>query len=205
MLTKIEVSNINAINKCKISFNKSKYQYHNEMVFNNELVNPIAFYGTNGSGKSSILNAVAQMVCLLIDEPDKLTPFIPNIANVFEQKNSSRKFKNSYITVFFKLNNKNYSYKIETSTKGMIAQEQLTVEHEIIFDRSSSKYKFHNEQYLVESPMFPTLRTLSLDNNDETIKEAFQFLSQICFIDSPRKYFLQKTYKQTSYMDIIVK
>ena len=56
MLTRVQISNINAIDYCDIDFQKGKYKYLENMIYQDKLVNPIAFYGSNGSGKSSFLN-----------------------------------------------------------------------------------------------------------------------------------------------------
>ena len=53
MITGIEIKNFRSIGYAKIDFDKAKYKYLEENIFKDKIVNPIAFYGTNGSGKSS--------------------------------------------------------------------------------------------------------------------------------------------------------
>ena len=49
MLNKIVIKNINSIEKCEIDFTKGNYKFAEENLFDN-VVNPIAIYGHNGSG-----------------------------------------------------------------------------------------------------------------------------------------------------------
>ena len=81
MLTRVQISNINAINYCDIDFQKGKYKYLENMIYQDELVNPIAFYGTNGSGKSSFLDAISYLLTLMLQEPHALNIFVPNFIN----------------------------------------------------------------------------------------------------------------------------
>lgn len=210
MITKIEVKNVNAIDNCEISFNKSKYQYREDMVFNEHYVNPIAFYGANGSGKSSILKAVLQLTLLLTKEPDKIDPLIPNLVNygtVIPPKKPGEKNKKlfSYVKLFFNLDGNDYEYKLVTKlVPSEIVSEVLIKNAETVFDRQVTSYKYRNNEYEVESPLFPTLRALNNENNDETITQCFNFLSNIAFLDASTKTFNFKAALQKNYLDIIV-
>lgn len=211
MITKIEVKNVKAINNCEINFNKSKYQYREDMIFNEHYVNPIAFYGANGSGKSSILESVLQLTLLLNNEPDNIYPLVPNFVNfglVVPQKENYKYSKNisSYVKLFFTLNEKTeYIYKIETKLYPReIVSEVLIKNGEIVFDRKITKYKYRNKEFDVQSPLFPTLRALYSEHNDETITECFNFLSNIAFLDASTKRYKFKAALQKNYLDIIV-
>ncbi len=205
MLTKIEIININSIREATFSFLKGKYQYKERMVYNNEFVNPIAFYGTNGSGKSSVLTAITQMISLLTDEPSELTVFVPHIRNVKNGKTIGfRSLGNSSVRVFFKLDDVNYMYFLETSPMGYISSEKLLREKEEIFSRSKDEYIYNSETLPVSSEMFPILRTLDLEKNDEVVSKCYNFLSNIGFIDAAKKVYQLKSAKQKSYKDIIV-
>ena len=65
MITKISINNINSIDNITLSFDKDKYKYLDTMIFNTNYVNPIAIYGTNGSGKTSLLFAISTLISLL--------------------------------------------------------------------------------------------------------------------------------------------
>ena len=205
MLTRVEIRNINSIREANFDFSRGKYQYKEEMVYNNDFVSPIALYGTNGSGKSSVLTALAQMLSLLTDEPSELTVFIPHLRNVKKDKNIAlSSVGNSSVKVFFKLNDVNYIYFLETSPMGYISSEKLLKEKEEIFIRNKSEYIYNGETISVKSEMFPVLRTLDLDKIDEVISLSYNFLSNIGFIDAAKKTYQLKAAKQKSYKDIIV-
>ena len=80
MLKKIFIENINSIGKCEIDFEKGNYTYLPNRVMG-DVVNPIAIYGHNGSGKSSFIDAIAHFVFLLNAPLDVLQPFIVNNIN----------------------------------------------------------------------------------------------------------------------------
>ncbi len=205
MLTKIEIKNINAIREATFDFTKCKYQYKNDMVHNDSIVNPVAFYGTNGSGKSSFLIAIAQLVSLLTDEPSQLRAFVPNLRNIEnEDKITLMSEGNSHIKLYFKLEDSNYIYSISTSLQGYISSETLIENGVKLFSRRKNKYSYKDEEKKVLSEMFPLLRTLDIEKNDYTIHLCYEFLSNIGFIDASKKLFQFKIAKQKAYKDIIV-
>ena len=78
MITSIEIKNINSIKECKLNFEKAKYKYKEDMIFNSNYVNPIGVYGANGSGKSSLLKAFFYLLNLLNGDKDEFNTFKPN-------------------------------------------------------------------------------------------------------------------------------
>lgn len=219
MITKMEVNNINSINHCSISFEKAKYKYLNDMIFNNELVNPISFYGTNGSGKSSLLNAFSTLIALLTLDVNDLYAFTPNIinTNVMIEKEIKKhpnishhrlKFLNnkirSSILITFKLNENNYEYFIETNYE-FITKEYLKYKNQKIFSRHSFQYTYEDNNIKMRENLYPMLRKLANEDIDSNIiKDAYNFLSNIAFIDATRKNYLLKSFNNKSYKDILV-
>lgn len=205
MLTKVEIKNINAIIEATFDFTKCKYQYKNDMIYNNEVVNPIAFYGTNGSGKSSFLTAISQLVSLLINEPSQLRAFIPHFQNIKKDNTVALSTTGaSSLKLFFELNENKYVYYIETSIKGYISKEVLVKNNIELFNRSKTDFVYNNETNVVSSEMFPVLRTLDIEKNDDEIQLCYEYLSNIGYIDASKKHFQLKVAKQKSYKDIIV-
>ena len=98
MLTRVQISNINAIDFCDIDFQKGKYKYLENMIYQDKLVNPIAFYGSNGSGKSSFFEAILHVLRLMILEPQKISPFSPNRFNIEKEFKQFRRNTNTPIT-----------------------------------------------------------------------------------------------------------
>ena len=150
MLTRVQIKNINAIDYCDIDFQKAKYKYFNDMIYKDKLVNPIAFYGTNGSGKSSFLDAISYLLTLMLQEPHALNIFVPNFINtmkfVYEQDEKTKgkltdqhfyeikKSIKSSIKIFFELDQNDYEYFIETTLFGWIESEYLKVNEKYIFE-----------------------------------------------------------------------
>ena len=77
MLNKLIIKNINSISVCEIDFKKEKYKFLEENI-NGDIVNPISIYGHNGSGKSSVIKAIQQLVSLMNEPATNLRPFIVN-------------------------------------------------------------------------------------------------------------------------------
>ncbi len=214
MLTKVEIKNINSIVEATIDFTKCKYQYKDNMVYNNKVVSPVAFYGTNGSGKSSFLTAISQLITLLTSEPTQIHPFIPHfrsekVEEVKEHEGKEQKVnmiteETSSIRLFFELNKDLFEYFIETSIQGFINNEILIKNSEELFKREKDNYYYQGKSIEVVSKMFPTLRALDIDKNDESIHLCYDYLSNIGFIDAAKRQFQLKIAQQKSYYDIIV-
>lgn len=223
MITRIQIKNINAIDSCDIDFQKNKYKYLEEMIYNDKLVNPVAFYGTNGSGKSSFLEAVSSLVILLTEDSKSFSCFIPNHLNAEdyidrknrESKKNKEKAKKtpqdnfaelvSSIKIFFEINQKQYEYFIETCVSGWINNETLSVDGNVIFERSVEYYNYKNNAVKINKTLFPTIRKLATENQDDAnIIKSFDFLSNMSFIDASKKNFLFKDIIEKDSLDIIV-
>jgi len=221
MLTRVQISNINAIDYCDMNFQKGKYKYLENMVYQDKLVNPIAFYGSNGSGKSSFLKAILYLLRLMLFEPQKASPFVVNRLNVTKQLNKlhgtperplteaeindSLDSITSFVKLFFEINLDEYEYYIETSVKGCITKEYLSVNSKSIFVRDIDSYQYkQNETSLAES-LYPSLRKLAVDNQeDKYITTAFSFLSGMGYIDAVKHNCYFKDAVERDYRDIIV-
>ena len=98
MLTRVQIKNINAIDYCDIDFQKGKYKYLENMIYQDKLVNPVAFYGTNGSGKSSFLEAISYLLTLMLQEPHALNIFVPNFIKTMKLLDEEDKKVNGLFT-----------------------------------------------------------------------------------------------------------
>ena len=221
MLTRVIIKNINAIDSCDISFEKNRYHYLNEMIYNDISVNPIAFYGVNGSGKSSFIKAFSQLISMMIGEPDRIRNFIANQLNVNKIFNKAmvinrkptnddiiRVYDNirSSIFVEFKLSNKIFTYFIETSLIKRITQEKLCVDESIIFERKNNEFTYADENHKIDSNMYPVVRKLANDEHigNKDLDEAFYYLSNMAYVDDAKRTYQFKAAVEKSYMDIIV-
>ncbi len=216
MITSVEIKNYRSINEIKVNFEKAKYKYLEENIYNEKIVNPIAFYGTNGSGKSTFLNAISEIISLLVQDSNNLHPLFPNAliiedyAKEYRNKRQSEKFYDelkSYIKIFFDINKDEYEYLLETCASGYITKEYLKVNHELLFERKRNKSNFLNEEAKKhEASLYPYLRNLanneSIDN--KFIKKAYDYLSSIAFVDANKHHFYTKSTIEKSYLDMVV-
>ena len=115
MLEKIIINNINSIKYVEIDFKKGSYKFGEDNIID-DYVNPIALYGHNGSGKTSIFNAISSLIKLMIDPNEALAPFIVNdflYRKYFNNRNSKTRNENDIIgsiSLFFVLQDKHYEY-----------------------------------------------------------------------------------------------
>ncbi len=205
MLTYVKIKNINSIVEADFSFKKCKYQYKNDMVYNNDVVSPIALYGANGSGKSSFLTALLQFLSMLTDEPSQIRGFIPHFTSQDETNRIVFHTEGmSSIEIHFELDNQVYEYFLEVFLQEYIVRERLVKNDEELFSRDKDEYHYKNNTFSVESKMFPILRTLDIEKNDKEIHLCYEYLSNFGYIDAAKKTIQLKIAKQKSYKDIIV-
>lgn len=221
MLTRVQISNVNAIDYCDIDFQKGKYKYLDDMIYQDKLVNPVAFYGSNGSGKSSFLRAILHVLKLMILEPQKVSPFQTNRFNIAKHIKELNKDNDitltedviskslnsikSFAKLFFEINENKYEYYIETSLQGCITKEYLVVNENEIFDRDIDLYSYGEKQINIVESLYPSLRKIAVDNQeDEYIATAFQFLTNIGYIDAVKHNCFIKDAVERDYRDIIV-
>lgn len=221
MLTRVQVSNVNAIDYCDIDFQKGKYKYLDNMIYQDKLVNPIAFYGSNGSGKSSFLKAIFHVLQLMISEPSKANPFLFNKLNATrqlekleqnvnriptaEEMSDSLDSLTSFVKLFFEIDSHEYEYYVETATKGHITREYLLADGRRIFIRNSDSYQYNQKEMRIAESLYPTVRKLAADNQeDKDISTAFCFLSGMGYIDAVKHNTFFRDTVERDYRDIIV-
>lgn len=197
MITKVHIKNIHAIKESTINFEKSRYHYLCENIYNEKLVNPIAFYGTNGSGKTSFIATISQLSQILWKEPGNYTVFIPNL---FDEKN-----KNSELKIWFELESVEYVYEIITNLHDGILQEKLVIKEEVIFYKKDNlNYYYNNKEHQLNSPIFSVLRRIASDLVDDRVVKAYNYLSNISYVDASKQQFLCKKIEQKTIQDVMV-
>ena len=77
MLKRITIGNAQSIDCCEIDFEKGNYRFADDNIYE-DVVNPIVIYGHNGSGKSSVLKAIGQLIAMMIAPAESLSPFLVN-------------------------------------------------------------------------------------------------------------------------------
>lgn len=197
MITKMQIKNIHSIKNAAISFEKSRYQYLEENVYNDKLVNPIGIYGANGSGKTSLILPLAMLAAILWKEPGNYSLFIPNV--FFKDSSPSE------LEIWFELGNDEFQYIIKTKAeKGIIEEELISNNKRIFYKKDSYHYIYNNQEETLESDRYSVLRKLANDSNDEKIIRSYNFLSNISYLDASNKNYISKLMAQKSINDLMV-
>lgn len=188
MLNKIVIKNINSIKVCEIDFTKGNYKFGEENVLEN-LVNPLVIYGYNGSGKSSLMNAIQQFIYLMISPLESLSPFIVNnfLYDEYLENKDENLIKGS-ILLCFEIESKKYEYFLETSRNNYISNEYLSVNGKNYFENKKGEYIYQGKKYIPDnkgiSPLVPFLRVLaSSEIVDPTIQTIHTYIKSFTHIN----------------------
>lgn len=189
MLKRIVINNVNSIKTCEIDFIKGNYKFSEDNVLGS-LVNPIAIYGHNGSGKSSLLDAVKHFISLMVLPAESLVPFTVNNF-LFEQfrKVKEERYLQGDILLSFDLGDKSYEYYLETSRiDNRISKEYLKADGEIYFENEGGKYRYQGKDYRLENPqiskMVPLIRILgSLEIVDPIVQTVFAYFRSFTHVN----------------------
>jgi len=213
MLKKLVIKNVNSIKKCEIDFVKGNYKFAEENVHNG-VVNPIAIYGHNGSGKSAVMNAIGHFVALMSYPAESLAPFTVNQIlfdeyNLEVAKNSSKIIAS--IQLLFDIEHDEYEYYIETSALGYITNEYLKKNGIGYFERDKEKFSYEDKESKISniSRLIPQLRSLaSSEINDATIQVVYAYISSITFVNLPYinrgAFVTSKLFLNTNINDLLV-
>lgn len=217
MLISITLKNVNAIEESTIDFSKGSYKFMPENVMG-EIVNPLAIYGHNGSGKTSVLRAMGQLIDMMLLPPDNIEPFIVNefalLESVKKRKNQKDLLAGSIGSIELKFKNEDgdeYKYLIATTVAGFICKEELFKNNKMIFKfHFAIGVAYRDEKTLtkVHPSLVPLLRIYASNKlEDKDIMEAYTFISNFTFIDLPYKntgnYVHSKTFFKKRQLDVL--
>ena len=188
MLNKIVIKNINSIKVSEIDFAKGNYKFGEENILEN-LVNPLVIYGYNGSGKSSLMNAIQQFIYLMISPLESLSPFIVNnfLYDDYLENKDENLIKGS-ILLCFEIESKKYEYFLETSRNNYISNEYLSVNGKNYFENKKGEYIYQGKKYIPDnkgiSPLVSFLRVLaSSEIVDPTIQAIHTYIKSFTHIN----------------------
>jgi len=214
MLKKIIMKNISSIGNCEIDFKKGNYKFLDDNV-KDDIVNPIAFYGHNGSGKSSFFNGIFTLINLLVEPAETLFPFIVNEFN-FEKYQREKKDKEllvGSIELFFELDDSEFDYFISTTAAPFlkIEKEYLKKDGVTYFNRTANVYNYSKDNSVNDnvSRLVPALRVLASQKiDDKYIQSVFSYISSFVFVNLPYinrgGFVTSKLYKDYNYFDLLV-
>lgn len=191
MLEKIIIKNVNSIDVCKLDFTKDNYRYLGKNVKGN-IVNPIAIYGHNGSGKSSILNAMAHFIGMMSLPADALAPFIVNnflFEKYLQGKSKDKTLAQGSVELFFDIDGKAYDYFLQTCRDNYISNEYLKIDGKTYFESRKGKYYFDGGEFNIEnkttSRLVPFLRVLaSSEITNPTIQTVFNYIKSFTHVNA---------------------
>ncbi len=134
MIKEIEIINSSGISeKISLKFNAGKYSYKSEYV-DDGILKSIFLYGSNGSGKTSVLKSINTIIKLFAGD---LTTG-ENIA-------MPHMFSNELVTKIvlkFLLDDKLYTYKVAIKDGNKIDSEFLSVDKKELFNRIENKVEY---------------------------------------------------------------
>lgn len=200
MLTNLKIKNAYSIKDLDMSFIKGKYEYKEEMI-QTDIVNPVALYGNNGSGKSSVVNAVNDLLNLLISDKDSFYPLIAN----FKDKNN-----NSIIELTFSLDKDTYNYYVETNFKdSRIEKEYLLENKKAIFTRNQERIIIEDKEYLINDKLLLSVRQLyavlnELNDTKNAIKKVYDYLVNITIVKGDNSLYNSSLCNYKSVDDLMV-
>lgn len=180
MLKKIIIKNINSIKSCELNFDKGKFEYGQNNIFD-DVVNPIAIYGLNGSGKTSFFSAIEQFNMLMFNPPEFLAPFVVNnilFLKYLHKKSNDVSHISGSIEFFLEINGKEFDYFIQTTRDKIfyISHEKLSIDGKNIFDKHADLVTVQ-KTYLTQSPLIPHLRKLVANKiTDADIQLVYTYL-----------------------------
>ena len=191
MLEKIIIKNVNSIDVCELDFAKGNYRYLEENV-KGDIVNPVAIYGHNGSGKSAILNAVAQFIGMMSLPVEALSPFAVNDFLIEKYIKGQRKDKSliqGSVELFFNIDGKAFDYFLQTSRDNYVSSEYLKVDANTYFEINDGKYYFDGGEFSIEnkttSRLVPFLRVLaSSEITNSTIQTVFNYIKSFTHVNA---------------------
>ena len=213
MLEKIIIKNVNSIDTCEIDFKKDKYKFLEDNV-NGTIVNPVAIYGHNGSGKTSVIKTMDQLVALMNEPAANLRPFIVNNF-LFDTYNRSTKKNDELVRgsveLFFKIDSIEYNYFIQTSSFKGIVKEYLKVSNDVVFERDLNNFIYRKKNRKVQdvSTLISTLRSLaSSEINDDDIQKAYTYVSSYTIITpafiSRGAFVRSRIFNDVNFLDLLV-
>lgn len=167
MLLSLELENVFSIKKIKLDFVKARYTYKQDMIYNDLAINPLAIYGFNGSGKSSLFKAMAFLSSFWQKGPNMELEHNYLLEQQLLKEKNSEPYLLSKFSLKFKLENNIYLYNLVICDKE-VAKEELIENEFKLFERIGNKYLLsiynnsYNETKLKDKSLFLELNDFNL-------------------------------------------
>lgn len=177
MLLKLKLENVFSIKKAEIDFTKARYLYKSNMLYNDLIVNPIAIYGYNSSGKSSIFKTMAFLTSFLL-EGDNYPLEVNMLEAAKKIKEKQEGYSTSYFRLYFKIDNDYYEYNL--AYNNAYIKEELIQNNKMLINRILDTYTI----YFYEGRAAKTKlinKSILLELKDK-ITTVYDYLSNISII-----------------------
>lgn len=183
MITNIRITNSSGIlEEVNFDLKKGKYDYRNNFIYKDTVVNPAVLYGRNGSGKTSILKTINNIIQIFSgDLTDGLYYAMPHM------------FTDNKITIIvleFILDKQNYEYEVHIEDKDTIVYECVKAAGEIIVLRAPKKCRISNvvkeidDEELINnlSSNLSIVRYVGMNAINEEVSKIYSYFKSFTFV-----------------------
>lgn len=135
MITSIKISNSSGIkDEVVLDLKKGKYDYRNHFIYKDKVVNPAILYGRNGSGKTSVLKSINNIIQVF--SGDITSGEYYAMSNMFSDDEITN------VELYFELNECEYKYQVWIKNRDEIEYEFLSKDDELLIERSNRGIKY---------------------------------------------------------------
>lgn len=135
MLKEIRIKNSSGISdEVTLNFERKGYDYRSEYIYNYKIINPAVIYGRNGTGKTSVLKTINNIIQIFSGDIQSGEYYA--MSNKFVNSNETE------IELRFELGDNNYNYQVHVKDKDVISYEILKLNGKLLLERSSDEIKY---------------------------------------------------------------
>lgn len=171
MLRKLEIRNSSGISETvRMDFTKGNYTFRDQYM-NGNIVSPAIFYGTNASGKTSVLKTIRGISIIMNAELSK--------EKTYAMKNIDMVDEPTLIKLEVEIDKVIYNYEIEIEVNSQIISEKLEVDGNV-FNRSSFIKTPSKESFI---------RQLSVESKIKYLSNLYDYFKKIVYISVDKEVY----------------
>jgi len=204
MLSKLILNNFKSFkNQTEIDLTKTRYQFLEDNVADNDILKGVMFLGANASGKSNIILALKLLLDLLFREKDINYGLFPCLFS--DQEEFS-------IDYYFTINQSEIKYLISYNPSQKIICEKLYLNDKLLLERMgltaksylNDEERLYNQAHIDRDTLF--LRTLHFNTGfagNSTLKSWFEFLQNSVYFNAFDKSIISYSKKDLNLLDYL--
>lgn len=211
MLLSLKIKNLKSICSADISFEKSGIEYRSSYILNNRIVNPLAFYGENGSGKSTVLLAFQYLTIMMNNDKDMLSK-ITYYSDFFALDEAAKRTKGNFkanvpfVTLHFLTKNGfEFKYSFAAMMRNILEEKLIEINGEgerLLLSRKLNKFYIGSEKEARDiATDYSAVRKIGIEDYENgdlaKIKKCYEQLSKIIYIDHEGSIFADFTNEVT--------